>query len=126
MNNATPILIIAGLLMSVSPAHSHHAFAAHFTAAEDITIEGVVTGFLFQNPHCAILIDVTDENGETQGWVAAGNSKNSMYRAGWTGEELQPGDHITISGNPSRDGSAVMHWREVARPDGTVVEGGGR
>ncbi len=126
MNKEIPILLIAGLLMSAPSANSHHAFAAHFTAAEEITIEGVVTDFVFQNPHSAILVDVTDENGQIENWVAAGNSRNMLYRAGWTGEELRPGDYVRISGNPSRDGSSVMHWLTLTRRDGTSIEGSAR
>jgi hypothetical protein len=43
---------------------------------------------------------------------------------GWTGDEVKPGDRITVTGAPSRDGSARIEWSEIVLPDGTALGGG--
>jgi hypothetical protein len=44
-------------------------------------------------------------------------------RNGWTGDEVKPGDHIKIIGNPSRDGSFVVHWQKLVLADGKELWG---
>ena len=39
-------------------------------------------------------------------------------RVGWTGEEVAPGDEVTIRGHPTRDGSNVVHMEYLTLPDG--------
>jgi hypothetical protein len=41
-----------------------------------------------------------------------------LLRKGWTGMEVKPGDKISIRGNPSRDGSNIMHLEYLILPDG--------
>jgi len=56
--------------------------------------------------------------------MAEGDAALVLLRRGWTGEELQPGDFIKITGNPSRDGSLLIEWRSIVRPDGSEILGG--
>ena len=50
--------------------------------------------------------------------MAEGGSRTVLLRSGWKGDEIKAGDHIKILGNPSRDGSNLIHWREVVLGDG--------
>ena len=62
---------------------------------------------------------VRNANGEENQWMAEGGSRTVLTRNGWTGDELHVGDAVTIIGNPSRNGSRVIHWEKVVLPDGT-------
>ncbi len=44
-----------------------------------------------------------------------------MYRNGWDKQTLQPGDQISISGNPAKDGRKIMNVREPVGPTGKVL-----
>lgn len=112
----------AALLLAV-PATAHHSAAVFFQLDREITIEGVVKAFQLGNPHARIYLTVEDENGEQQPWMAEGGSRTVMMRKGWTGEEVKPGDRITIIGHPSRDGSNVIHWQWLVTPDGRRLWG---
>ena len=41
----------------------------------------------------------------------------------WTGEEVKAGDAIKIIGNPSRDGTNVVHWQRLVLADGKQLWG---
>lgn len=105
------------------PAGAHHSAAVFFQLDREISIDGVVTAFQLGNPHARIYLTVTDENGEEQPWMAEGGSRTVMLRKGWTGDEVKPGDPITIIGHPSRDGSNVIHWQWLITPDGRRLWG---
>ena len=38
--------------------------------------------------------------------------------------KTKPGDVITISGNPAKDGSTKMDWKKIILEDGTELHGG--
>jgi hypothetical protein len=41
-------------------------------------------------------------------------------RVGWTGEEVKPGDKVTVRGHPPRDASQhLIHMEHLVLPDGT-------
>jgi hypothetical protein len=66
---------------------------------------------------------VKDANGQEAEWMAEGGSRTVLTRNGWTGDEVHPGDVIKIVGNPSRDGSKVVHWQRLLLADGTELWG---
>ncbi len=114
-------LLAVVLLLMVGQASAHHSFAAHFDIDETITIEGVVTEWWFQNPHTRIYLEVTNEAGEVEEWMAEGGGRNVLHRRGWTDETILPGTRLTIVGNPSRDGSNTIGWDSLTHEDGTAV-----
>ena len=94
------------------PTQAHHSFSATFTQ-EVITVEGVVNRVSFTNPHVMVYFDVTDENGEVTEWSAEGRAATSMRASGWSRDTLAKGDHISITGNSTRNGSPMVSIDEV-------------
>lgn len=119
--NGLAVLLAAALPLLGAQALAHHSFAAHFVTDEIITIEGVVTEWWFQNPHTRIYLDVTNEDGEVEEWMAEGSGPNVLHRRGWTDETIQPGTRLIIVGNPARDGSNTIGWDSLTLEDGTAV-----
>ena len=99
-------------------ALAHHSPAALYDLAKTISIEGVVTDYRLINPHVRMYIDVTDASGAKQSWLAEGGTAAVLRRRGWDGDEVKPGDVVRIVGNPSRDGSPLIHWRMIELPSG--------
>lgn len=116
-------LLFGATLASVA-AFAHHNPAAHYIVDERVEIDGVVTEFRAVNPHSRIYFDVTNERGEAEHWMAEGDSIINLRRAGWTTDEFKPGDRIHILGRPSRNGSRLVEWTFITRPDGSEVGGG--
>ncbi len=104
-----------------SAVYGHHSFVAFFLTDQTQTIEGVVTEFWFENPHARIYLEVMNEAGEAEEWMAEGGSKNVLIRRGWTRETIKPGMALTVSGSPSRDGSNAVGWRSLTTPDGADI-----
>jgi len=117
------VALMSGLVWS-TVAHSHHNSASHYLLDEISHAEGVVTEYRMMNPHARIYFDVTTENGDIENWMAEGDAAAVLLRRGWTGDEIQPGDFIKITGNPSRDGSPIIEWRSIILPDGREILGG--
>jgi hypothetical protein len=118
------IVLLATCLSWSSITYPHHNSSSHYDLEKISHAEGVVTEYRMMNPHARIYFDVTADNGDIEKWMAEGDAAAVLLRRGWTGEELQPGDYIKITGNPSRDGSPIIEWRSIIRPDGSEILGG--
>ena len=119
-------LLMASLLLSTYPVYAHHSFAVHFVPDKIISIAGVVTEFRFTNPHGLVFLTVTGTNGEEQKWRVETNSPNVLRRRGWSNTAIKVGDHVTIEGYPSRDGSNGLRISRVIFPDGRELPGQGQ
>jgi Family of unknown function (DUF6152) len=109
--------VAVGLLMTSVPAFSHHGKASYDTT-KLVTVTGSVTDFEFTNPHVEIHVDVKDDKGNTVKWTAETSSPNLLMRVSWNKNTLKPGDQITLTGNPAKDGSNVMRLDKIVMPDG--------
>ena len=112
------------MLLTPAMVIAHHNAASHYLVDQMITVEGVVTQFRLINPHARIYFDVTDDVGEVQKWLGEGNASSVLRRRGWTDDHLKPGDVITISGAPARDGGHKIDWESIVLQDGTELRGG--
>jgi len=119
-NLLKPLSILAAILWVV-PTQAHHSFSATFTE-EIITVEGVVIDMKFVNPHVNVYFDVTDENGEVTEWVSEARAATLLRREGWNRDTLKRGDHISITGNSSRNGSPMVSLEEIRFKDPNTGE----
>ena len=62
----------------------------------------------FINPHITMLLAVKGEAGNTENWTIEFNSPQSLQRSGWTISTVKPGDEVTLTGAPSKDGRKLM------------------
>jgi hypothetical protein len=120
----TRVVLIVGLLALTASARGHHNSVAIYDLSQSVVITGTVTEVRFLNPHARIRLDVTESNGATRSWLAEGANVIALRLQGWTGEEMKPGDRITVKGAPSRDGTPRVEWSEITLPDGRVLGGG--
>ena len=105
-----------GLLISVGVMIAHHGTAAYKTKLT--TVKGVVTDFLFINPHSEVHFDVKNDKGETEKWIAEGNSATVMARFGWTQNSLKPGVESVQRATARKNGSTTMHLRKLVLASG--------
>ena len=96
-------LVIAALAMAGTTLSAHHSFAA-FDMTKEQTITGVVSRFDWTNPHTFIWVDVTSDKGVTESWAIEGMSPNYLGRRGWSKNSVKPGDKITVSIRPLKEG----------------------
>ena len=94
---------IAALAISAATLSAHHSFAA-FDMSKEQTITGVVSRFDWTNPHTFIWVDVVNDKGVTENWAIEGMSPNYLGRRGWSKNSVKPGEKITISIRPLKEG----------------------
>ena len=110
-------------LLHVTPAFAHHSFAVHFVSDKTVEVTGTVEAFRFTNPHGILTFNSMDENGKPVAWRAETNSPNVLRRRGWAKDSLKPGDQITVTGFPARDGTSYMRISRVVFADGHELIG---
>ena len=115
-------LAAGGLIVSV-PLSAHHGDAVYDTTAKAITMKGTVTQWVWANPHCVLQFDVSD-NGQVAHWVAETTAPPSLINRGWTKQSLKPGDQVTITVLPVKNGRTVGRLLEVVFPDGQKLPRG--
>ncbi|WP_305097098.1 DUF6152 family protein [Croceibacterium aestuarii] len=111
---------LAALVLSGAAA-AHHSFAVFFDPDKNVTVTGVVTAFRFTNPHGTIALDVKKPDGSVEHWRAETNAPVILVRRGWTRNIIKPGDTITITGWPSRDGTPYMRLQGVKDAAGKSI-----
>ena len=113
-------ILVLGL---AATAVAHHANSA-YDRSRTISVTGVVTSWQFINPHAGLFLDVTDDAGNVTEWSGEFQSIQDLYRTyGWNKNTFQPGDKVTIYGNPDRrEGHHSMWTSLVVMPDGTEVD----
>jgi hypothetical protein len=107
MSNKPLTLIVTVLLLSASAA-AHHGNSAYDETAR-VPIKGVVTEFVWTNPHSQIYLDVKGKNGKIVHWGIETNSPGILTRAGWTRHSLKAGDQVTIILCPAKNGEPVAY-----------------
>jgi len=112
---------LAGALVS-APLLAHHSFAM-FDMTRNVTYNGVVVEYNWENPHTHIIVKVAPGPGVEPGtvgvWDVEGGAVNIMSRQGWNRATYKPGDPISVTGHPMRDGSKGVSLFYATRPDGT-------
>jgi hypothetical protein len=115
------LLIVGVAALVVHPLAAHHANSA-YDRQQSVTVSGVVTAWQFINPHAGLWIDVTDESGNVVQWSAEFQGTLDLYRHfSWNKETFKPGDTITVTGFPSRDGTPNLAAHIVTFADGKEV-----
>jgi hypothetical protein len=113
-------MVVAGIFAFVAsaPIVAHHGAAAAFDVTKTITVQGTMTEFLFVNPHVQLYFERKNDKGEVEKWQGALTAPSKLSRAGWNKRTLQPGDQVTVSGNPARNGSNSIWIRKLIGPKG--------
>lgn len=97
-----------GLLLLSGTVWAHHGNSAYDETAR-VPIKGVVTEFIWTNPHSQIYLDVKDKEGAIVHWAVETNSPGILTRAGWTRRSLKVGDAVTIILCPAKNGAPVAY-----------------
>jgi hypothetical protein len=106
MRKTSVAVCIAGLLMGSMSAPAHHS-AAMFESEKTVTVSGIVTEFQYVNPHSWLYVVVTDDKGEETLWGIEAEGPSALMRAGIKQNALQPGDMVTVTARPLRDGAGA-------------------
>jgi hypothetical protein len=108
-------LVIGAALLCGRQALAHHAFAATYSLDKTVRIEGRVVEFLFRNPHSAVLVET--EKGPPITWTVEWGGGGELSRQGIEKDTLKSGDHVIVTGNPSRNSAdRRLRMQSITRP----------
>jgi hypothetical protein len=119
------VLTIAGLsLVQAAPASAHHSYAS-FDRSRTITVSGTVKSWEWTNPHTWLTVVVPDgkKKGAVQSWAFEGMAPGTLRAKGWSRVMLKPGDKVSLTMNPRRDGTSGGTLVSLTLPDGKVLGG---
>ena len=126
MNFKTLSLATITAFSLAAPAMAHHSFAM-FDAEKTVTISGTVKEFEWVNPHSWLRIMVQDQaSGKELQWALEMGSPGQQAQRGWTPTIVKPGDKVTITLHPLKDGSRGGQLLSAALPNGQQLGNGGR
>ena len=105
-------------LLIVSGSVSAHHGSSNYDMSKSVSVKGTVTQFEFINPHSSIRLEAKDDKGNVERWLIEADSPNNLGRAGWSRDSIKPGDQVTITLNPAKNGSPVGYLLKVVLADG--------
>ena len=115
-SRAWRFLVLAALVNTAS-VRGHHAFAAYYIEDQTVSIEGNIQQLDYTNPHSWVHIMAPDKEGRVQKVSAEWANPGRLSQQGIAKDTLKPGDHVIVTGSPSRDPSAYkMHLKRIQRP----------
>lgn len=107
LKKAFVLLLTVGAVWVSFPLFAHHGTGASYDQSKSVTLTGVVTEFVYSNPHAQLYFDVKDSSGKVVHWGGELQSPGNLRRDGWNKTTFKAGDQVTLSVNPSRAGTPV-------------------
>jgi hypothetical protein len=107
------LMIVVGVAVALStsvPLRAHHSGLTLFSDATS-TLKGIVKNWVWSNPHCLVTVEVTGADGQAAQWVIELQAPNSIYPGGYRRTTFKPGDAVTLTVHPVKNG----------RPYGRIV-----
>jgi hypothetical protein len=114
----TIVFIGAAALCVCVPLFAHHGNAS-YDVTKKPTVKGVVTEYIWANPHVYLKFDAKGENGEVVHWQVEASNPPDQTRAGWTKNTFKPGDEVEIT-----MGSVARNGQPIGRFGGRIVING--
>ena len=99
-------VFVAIIAVGTGALLAHHG-TSNYAQGETVMLSGVVTEFVFRNPHAYILFDVKNDKGDVVHWAGEMNSPGVLANTGWTRTTLKKGDQVTLTLRISKGGNPV-------------------
>jgi len=115
-------IVLACFLLASRPIFAHHSMSI-YDMSKTTTMKVTVANFDWSNPHVQIHFDVKDGKGNVERWLAECPGPNRLSKGGWDKDSLKPQEEITITGNPTKDGSKSIRLESVVLPNGQELKG---
>ena len=98
------VAVALAILAGVAP-QAHHSVASKFDESKTQSLSGIVTLVDWRNPHVHVFLNVRGAKGEWVNWAIELQSPIELADSGWNEASVRPGDAITVTGYPARNGS---------------------
>ncbi len=116
--------LIAGCAMTLmlfsAPAWVHHSYAM-FDTTRKVSVSGTVTEYHWTNPHASFKVSATSAAGASEIWAVEMDGPSNLIREGWKRTTLKPGDRVTVTVVPLRDGRPGGSYVGIVLADGKTL-----
>lgn len=115
-------LALAGVVLAglAAPALAHHSNAM-FDYAQTVSVTGEVSQFLWTNPHSYLEMNVTNSQGNVQAWTIEFQGIGLNSERGLKIDSFKPGDTVTVTLHPLRNGTTGGDFYSATLADGTEI-----
>jgi hypothetical protein len=112
---------LATFALAATPAAAHHTLTGY--EARQITLDGRIAEFSFTHPHPYLMLEVRPQGAAAESWKLEMDNLFELDEIGVTKATFRPGDKVTVSGAPGRNGARTLYVRRLDRPsDGLRYE----
>ena len=115
------LCIVAAFLPLSFQAKAHHSHG-NYQMTEYTVLEGIVTEFIFMNPHSWVYISVEDDDGDSKIWSLESGSVAALERAGIAADTIAPGDKVSVRCHQLKDGASGCLLGFLTPPGGLETE----
>lgn len=116
---------VVGLAIAVSlwlsPVLLAHHSSSSFDTGKKLVLKGTVKQWVYSNPHCFLMIEVKGESGDLVQWVAETQAPSVIFPAGYRRDTFKPGEQVTVTIEPFKDGRPFGRILQTVLPDGTTL-----
>lgn len=109
-----------GVLAIAAPVLAHHG-TANFDTDKKLTMKATVTDWFWANPHCFLKFDATDDKGNVVHWVVETSNPSDMTNLGWSKRSFKPGDQVTVTFQPVKNGEPIGRVTQVVLANGQTL-----
>jgi len=110
---------VAVTLLASVAVSAHHA-AAGIDRTRTVELKGTVKAFSWQNPHSWMEVEVASE-GKVVTWTIEMTAPSYLVRAGWKSSTLKPGDEVSVTVRPLKNGDPGGLFVSVTLADGRTL-----
>src|ERR1700722_10785425 len=114
-------LATAAILSVPSPVLAHHSFAM-FDANMTLNATATVKEFQWGSPHTWLELVVLSEDKTEKPLSLELTTISGLQRNGWKPGTLKPGDRVTVTYHPMRDGTPAGQLVQAVTEDGRTLK----
>jgi hypothetical protein len=114
------LAVLVAVLGMAAVASAHHA-AAGIDRSKTVTLKGTLKAFSWSNPHSWMEIEVPNDQGMVVVWTVEMTAPSYLVRAGWKATTIKPGDEVSVTVRPLRNGDPGGLFVSVTLADGRTL-----
>lgn len=122
MRSAISAVVVVLVLVGAEPS-AHHGTSITYAVDKSITVEGVVTEFVYGYPHPQVYFDVK-KDGKVEKWGSEFAPTPLMmrnFKVGWGRDSIKAGDQIRLTCAPHKTPGATACLAREMHINGKLV-----
>lgn len=98
--------VVVFVLAFSAPLFAHHGTAS-YEQDKRIMVTGMVTEFVWANPHVFVKLEAKDDSGNIVHWNIEAWNPITQSNRGWSKNMFKPGDEVEVEVRPVKNGQPI-------------------